>query len=56
MLTGNVQIVNPNFLVVLNSHSIFSCGLNIKQAAYAVKKYTSQRRVPADIVMDVNVL
>jgi len=31
-------------------------GLNIKQAAYTVKKYTSHRCVPANIVMDIEVI
>ncbi|KAJ7586334.1 hypothetical protein C8J56DRAFT_891253 [Mycena floridula] len=31
-------------------------GLNLKQAAYAVKKYTSHRRIPPKIMMDINIL
>ncbi len=30
-------------------------GLNIKQAAYAVKKYTSNCQIPANIHIDINV-
>ncbi|KAF9455167.1 hypothetical protein BDZ94DRAFT_1278708, partial [Collybia nuda] len=31
-------------------------GLNVKQAAYAVKKYKSHRRIPANIMMDINII
>ena len=35
---------------------ITKMGLNIKQAAYAVKKYTSHHQIPANIHMHVNVI
>jgi hypothetical protein len=31
-------------------------GLNFRQAAYAVKKYKSHRRIPANIMMDINII
>ncbi|KIK52546.1 hypothetical protein GYMLUDRAFT_180001 [Collybiopsis luxurians FD-317 M1] len=31
-------------------------GLNVKQAEYAVKKYTSHRRIPASIKLDPHIL
>ncbi|KAJ7179789.1 hypothetical protein C8R46DRAFT_1029220 [Mycena filopes] len=34
----------------------YRMGLNLRQAAYAVKKYTSHRRIPANILGDVNVI
>ncbi|KAM6494004.1 hypothetical protein JOM56_010365 [Amanita muscaria] len=36
--------------------SAYRLGLNIRQAAYAVKKYTSHRCVPNNIIMDINVI
>ncbi|KAJ7181903.1 hypothetical protein C8R46DRAFT_1186823 [Mycena filopes] len=30
-------------------------GLNVRQAAYAAKKYKSHRRIPADVMADVNI-
>ncbi|KAJ7597988.1 hypothetical protein C8J56DRAFT_883292 [Mycena floridula] len=34
----------------------YSKKLNYKQAAYAVKKYKSHRRIPATVMLDVNIL
>jgi hypothetical protein len=31
-------------------------GLNIRQAAYAVKKFTSHRRINKSIMMDINII
>ncbi|KAF9456284.1 hypothetical protein BDZ94DRAFT_1178041, partial [Collybia nuda] len=31
-------------------------GLNFQQVAYAVKKYKSHRRIPANIMMDINII
>jgi len=31
-------------------------GLSLERANYAVKKYTSHRRIPAHIIMDINIL
>jgi hypothetical protein len=31
-------------------------GLNIRQAAYAVKKFTSHRRIDKHIMMDINII
>jgi hypothetical protein len=44
------------YLRTIPSLLSFRLGLNIRQAAYAVKKYKSHRRVDRRILMDINVI
>jgi len=39
-----------------NIPTYLSRGLNFRQAAYAVKKYKSHRHIPANIMMDINII
>lgn len=60
--TGNSKLTGKfQFLLTLPQQASenFTCdrrGLNFRQAAYAVKKYKSHRCIPANIMMDINII
>jgi hypothetical protein len=53
---GCIQVGFSFKITTVLNKNMYRKGLNLRQAAYAAKKYKSHQRIPPDIMMDVNIL
>ena len=56
ILPGDTWMHTGKFCLVVTFLTNHSQGLSVKQAEFAVKKYKSHRRIPASIMMDLEIM